>query len=70
MFHRFSIGSLVRHKETNEDAKVLRTFVQSGIPMYEVKIPVDQTSWQMGTKVVTEWKDSDLVASQNEGLKY
>ncbi|MGA3055924.1 MAG: hypothetical protein ABSD63_17090 [Candidatus Korobacteraceae bacterium] len=68
MYHRFSTGSLVRNKKTNEDAKVLKTYVANNIAMYEVAVPRDSMGWELGTDRVAHWEDGDLEVSQNKFL--
>ena len=69
MYYRFSVGGLVRNIKTNEDARVLRIYTEDNTAMYEVAVPRDSTTWEMGTDRVTQWADSDLEESKNQLLR-
>jgi hypothetical protein len=65
--HTFCQGSLIRRKNTNEDAKVVKCFFENGVAIYEVQIPLNRYGWQMGA-VTASWEDRETEPSQNESL--
>jgi hypothetical protein len=61
---KFKIGDLLHNRQTNEDGRV--TELRSG--GYEVAIPMDPTSWMLGSSVA-EWPESIVEISTNQSLK-
>jgi hypothetical protein len=65
--HTFCQDSLIRRKNTNEDAKVVQCFFENGVAMYEVQISPNRYGGQMSA-VTAFWEDSETEPSQNESL--
>lgn len=68
MIHRFTVGSLVRNNRTNEDGRVKNVYEERNVVMYQVSVPNDPTSWEMGA-VEAHWPENELDLSTNQCLQ-
>jgi hypothetical protein len=65
---RFSIGDLVFNRITNEHGKIRRVYQKKKEVMYQVSVPADRESWNLGG-YPSDWEEDRLELSSNEHLK-
>lgn len=61
-FNKFHIGEVVHNHEINEDGKIVGFCDTTGIPEYEVMVPVDPRNRELGLSL-TIWSEPALDAS-------
>jgi len=68
---RYSVGAIVRNKQTNQDGKIDSIQIDDDCRVrYSVHIPTDALGWEMGTSAVDVlWDEDEVVASPNQFLK-
>lgn len=64
---KFHTGQLVYNSSTKEDGFISDVFVDNGIITYEVWVPKDSNSWEVG-RWVSHWLESVVQPSSNKHL--
>jgi hypothetical protein len=66
---RFRANDLIHNRTTNEDGRVTGHFTENGVFFYVVAVPMDPTSWMLGSREA-RWPESLVEPSTNDLLRH